>query len=418
MLYITQLFIILMIFTAGITIYSTLKQSTKEIPFKKPFTQYGYMFALNFSDQGTGSFVNLMSMLCLASKLRGIRVVEPFMVRSVLGLNVSANWTKEVKFSDVFDKGTALKQARREHYNLLVPFDEFLRDAPRKLLVVQHKCTLCVIQCGHPDALVLGQTFSKMNGFDVVGQVCLDYKTSGKTTLKEIENQLFSTYERSEIVIMFLHFGGVRGVSFHPTDVYRLHISMQPQCYREQCTHLSYIRPSQLVSESVKKYMDTYLRGKRYVSVMIRLEMILRMDHNKPGFTKICLNSMQEQIHKITSKVGINNIFLCVDVGKYGSDWGIGEEPTLKAILPLYNSFLSQILGEGMTLSKLDSTFTNTTLIDNPGFVAMMQKSIAAMGDVLVLLGHRSNFHKSALELYKSLHKHEKVFKLHSSCHL
>ena len=50
-------------------------------------------------------------------------------------------------------------------------------------------------------------------------------------------------------------------------------------------------------------------------------------------------------------------------------------------------------------------TFTNATLIDNPGFVAMMQKTIAARGDVLVLLGGNSNFQSSALELHQSMHK-------------
>ena len=69
------------------------------------------MFALEFSDQGTGSFVNMMSLMCFASQIGGVRVVEPFMVRSLLGLNVRANWTEEVKFRDVFDYDKAQKLA-------------------------------------------------------------------------------------------------------------------------------------------------------------------------------------------------------------------------------------------------------------------------------------------------------------------
>ena len=84
---------------------------------------------------------------------------------------------------------------------------------------------------------------------------------------------------------------------------------------------------------------------------------------------------------------------------------------------PVYNSFLSQAVGGGMTLAKLDSTFSNTTLRDNPGFVAMMQKTIAARGTVLFLIGGYSNFHNSALEMYKSMHKKHKVLKLPKLCH-
>ena len=96
----------------------------------------GYMFALGYSDQGTGSFTNLMSFLCLAGKLGGIRIVEPFMVGSFLGINVSKNWREEVKFGDLFDAGVANRYAKKNHFSELVPFEEFLEDAPAS-------CWLC-----------------------------------------------------------------------------------------------------------------------------------------------------------------------------------------------------------------------------------------------------------------------------------
>ena len=373
------------------------------------------MFALKFSDQGTGSFVNMMSFMCFASQIGGVRVVEPFMVRSLLGLNVRANWTEEVKFRDVFDYDKAQKLARQEHFGQLVPFDHFLRDSPRKLLVAQHKCTICAIRCGHPDALEVGRTFSRLNGFEVVGQVCLDYETSGKTTLKEIERQLYRNFTKSEVVVMFLHFGGLEATKYDPKNVYRLYISLPSQCYRYHCSKLSYIRPSTLVKESAQRYIDRYLAGKNYVSVMIRLELLLRGGKKLPDFTKNCLNQVHQKINEIRGKVGIGNLFMCLDVGKYGSE-GMRYDSIMKPIVPLYDSFLSQTLEDGMTLSKLDTTFTNATPIDNPGFVAMMQKTIAARGDVLVLLGGNSNFHKSATELYKSLHEKQRIFKLGNSC--
>ena len=101
-------------------------------------------------------------------------------------------------------------------------------------------------------------------------------------------------------------------------------------------------------------------------------------------------------------------------MGKYGSDQI--SKTTMNATSTVYNSFLSKAVRDGMTLAELDSRFTNTTLIDKPGFVAMMQKTIAARGDVLVLLGGKSQFQKSTLEYYNSLHKKPKVYILSESC--
>ena len=73
----------------------------------------GYMFALGYHNQGTGSFVNLMSFRCFASLIKDINIVEPFMAGSILGLNVSMrNWTEELTFSNIFDRKAVEKFAR------------------------------------------------------------------------------------------------------------------------------------------------------------------------------------------------------------------------------------------------------------------------------------------------------------------
>ena len=124
----------------------------------------GYWVGLHFSDQGTGSFVNLMSFLCLSTAVGGVRVVEPFMVGSNVGQNASANWTEEVSFSDIFNSDEFHRFAKSKGYSSLVPYHTFLQDAPRKLVVAQYKCTglhRCRT-CGHEDILEQGRTFAKL----------------------------------------------------------------------------------------------------------------------------------------------------------------------------------------------------------------------------------------------------------------
>ena len=80
------------------------------------------------------------------------------------------------------------------------------------------------------------------------------------------------------------------------------------------------------------------------------------------------------------------------------------------------NSFISQSVQEGMNLTGLDRMFTETSLKPNAGFVAVMQKVLAARGEVLVLLGDRSVFQSSTESMYKALHKKWNIVKLGKSC--
>ena len=131
--------------------------------------------------------------MCFASEVGGVRVVEPFKVGSTLGKNVSASWKDEVKFSDIFDKNLVQRFAHSKMYSALVSYDVFLEDAPRRLLVAQYKCeaSFC-IPCGHEKALEKGRIFSEINGFELVGQVCLNYGPRGVMTIKEVEETLYA----------------------------------------------------------------------------------------------------------------------------------------------------------------------------------------------------------------------------------
>ena len=381
----------------------------------------GYFFALHFSDQGTGAFLNILTFLCFASELGGVRIVEPFLVKSVFGQNVSANWTRETKFSDVFDSDKLNKFAISKNYKPLVPYDTFLKDAPRKLIIAHMKCSglESCRPCGHEDVLEKGRIFSKMNGFEMVGHVCLNFGSNGRITLKEIEKELYGTYSKSEVVVMFPRFGGVDGGKFSKTMGYRLFLSSS-SCYRSKLSQLSLIRPSRLVESTATKYMNTYLNGQRYISVMVRMEMILRSKlrtKEAPHLTERCLNTLYQTVERIKTEVGISQVFLCLDVGRYGT-LRFHSKEYMEPILPYFDSFVSRTIKEGMTLSEWDSTFSTSTPRQDPGFVAVMQKVIAARGDVLVLLGAESSFQSSTRDMYNSLHKDKKVYKLKVSCGL
>ena len=70
----------------------------------------------------------------------------------------------------MYDLDTVKKYAASKNISHLIPYETFLKDSPRKLLVAQHKCvglSWC-IPCGHEQARERGLTFSRMNGFEMV----------------------------------------------------------------------------------------------------------------------------------------------------------------------------------------------------------------------------------------------------------
>lgn len=151
--------------------------------------QYGYVLALHYSDQMTGSTLNLVSLQCWAHSLGpSVKVVEPFVRRSVLGLDnqhrINMNDTaaseglKSVALTDVYDEEKWKEfTTGHEGYSPLVSWDNFLEDSPRKMIVVErecmdhHKCMACGDE-RIKDLLLSMEVLQSRYGFEVVHRIC------------------------------------------------------------------------------------------------------------------------------------------------------------------------------------------------------------------------------------------------------
>ena len=61
-------------------------------------SKFGYVMATHYSDQMTGSMANLASLQCWASTLGpDIRLVEPFLRHSALGVNLYATYNRTIR---------------------------------------------------------------------------------------------------------------------------------------------------------------------------------------------------------------------------------------------------------------------------------------------------------------------------------
>ena len=378
---------------------------------------HGYMLVLSYSDQITDATgTNLRSLLCLAKRMGGVRVVEPFIYGSYLGLNVSANWTRELRMTDVFDYGVWKQKTPFKKYGDFVPFQTFMADAPRKLVVVQYCTGLDICHpCGHEDIISKGRIFCELNDFQLAGHECLTYGREKKLSLSSIETQLYSNYSKSEVVLMFDLYGGTVNRAYIERNGYRLFSS---ECIRSETGDFTALAPSHSIVADADRYIQKYLNGLHYISIMIRMQKIFIRSNvpteNQPTVAKLCLDNILKRLTKIKKETWIEDVFLTLDVGHYGSNIfreNITEEK--KLVERHAENFISTIFKRNTTISEWEEGFAS---IKNPGYISVLQKEIAAKGDVLVLVGGDSTYQTSARNRYNKLHSMRKVFDLNLKC--
>ena len=113
-----------------------------------------------------------------------------------------------------------------------------------------------------------------------------------------------------------------------------------------------------------------------------------------------------------TSSPNTNNIFLTLDVGKYGSksvEWVLGlSKYNLKNkssdVITSVKKIVPALYGQKWTFKEWEESFIKATDgIENPGYIASLQRTIASRADCLILMGG-GDYHRLALHGYLELH--------------
>ena len=375
----------------------------------------GYMLALSYSDQMTSAVGNLKSLMCLAKKIGGVQVVEPFVTGSLLGLNLTANWTKEVKMTDVLDNEVFKNSLPLDKFGELASFETFLQNTPRKLLMVQCCRASFCRPCKDEGLITKTRVFCEWNGLELVGVECVDFEKEKILNLTAIKTHLYSKYSKSEVVILFELYGGIENGVYAPAYGYRFFSNIK-ECKREGS--YSSIAASQYVLSDADKYIQKYLNGSSYISLMIRMEMVFIKSEatQRPKVAKQCFDNLLRKLNNIGKRTGLKQIFLTLDIGRYGSESFQHGSKSERAIEEHAGEFLSTIYGRNMSLGEWEERYISTCKRNNPGYVAIVQKQIAARGEVLVLSGPGSSYQGSAKILYEKLHQKRQVYSLTTLC--
>ena len=153
-------------------------------PHKKEFGRngYGYILELDVSDQLTSGAANLLCLQCLARQIDPkVMLVEPFIVNSTYGAVLLGSHDllareNNVRLRDIYDIGEWNKFTQQHQYAEMASWEDFLEEAPRDVIVVQHQWSKCSA------VMSLKKRFSpffRLFQFQVVRYVCLQFRQSG-----------------------------------------------------------------------------------------------------------------------------------------------------------------------------------------------------------------------------------------------
>ena len=432
-----------------ITVIYKLISSTKAPQLTRPTRVVkgagSYIVSTHYSDQLTGSVFNLFSLQCWAGslKMNKVFVVEPFIRGgSILGVNLSKR-IPEVFYEARADKyitAPILNIGRTEHfdsdniirlrdiysltewndisqihnYSPLVSWRNFVQNAPRNLILVDRLCHsggMCMGECNMPDDefdsfyeskyfLDSAIPFARNNNFEIVRKVCID--PSKLMTNNEFTRFIYGNHSINETTVLFNHWGGIERTK----SLYRIPISDLYQCSRHYINFEP--RYSSMLELDHRKYVKKFFpAGLKYISVMLRLEQLIvyhRLLTKSIALQRVhvmrCVDNLLRKVELVTKKTNIDYLFLAMDCGKHGSQKYRGPKNNLTVMIDeacqtLYNS----LYGNTSTLTEWEHSFDSVASFHVPGYIALLQKNIAAGGDPLILAGGGA-FQASARKLH------------------
>ena len=402
-------------------------------------SEFGYMLALSFSDQLTGSVTSLLSLQCLASALHPkLRVVEPFLDISILGVdpahrednkycqmnrNDSNYLLSSIKLTDLFSAEHWHKASKQ--MAPLVSWDYFIHNAQSKLIVVNRQCdknfvsldgtTLECTDIGEERFNRSIRVFQKCYGFEVVRRVYFTSNSSySQSAFKEL---IYGDFLPGNVTVLFNFWGGIEKgqVRVQITDA-----KGSFHCNRFHFFNRANIPLSQRLIADAQKYKEKYItRGKDmegYISVMVRLEFIhfnkLRRE-SKKLIDEVLANvysNIMKQVEVYKAKHKIQNVFLTMDCREQGSlyfnsnvsvdaeDW-----KTRKLVAASISDLYEMLYGNTSSLTEWDDSFYDIASFRNPGYIGQLQKYLAAHGNCLITMGG-GTFQDTARKMFRHSH--------------
>ena len=397
----------------------------------------GYVLTLKYTGQMVAGLRGISSQQCwLRSFMLPMTIVEPFVeTEKSLFAHSPSLWS-----------GSGLQLSN--YYRLadvnMTSWDTFLREAPRKMIVVQVK-NIYKLNCVHfnckyvdPAARLSGSmkcflsppvreavNYLKARGFEVVRQVCIDCLTEDfrKINPRYFGEFILGEYHAREVTVLF--------------DAWKFSFEIAPDCKQSASAcpktldFLSHIGAPPSLNQDASRYLevidDLQDNSDREISssigVMVRLEwFLIKHRENSLEMIRDCLDQVKTTTKRLAGG-GNDRVVLALDVGRYGSG-SFGATLRLNHISDVYfetvlgevKDFVQLLYDGKLTFDMWENSYA-AVANDNSdrSYIATLQSEVASRAKCLVLMGG-GHFQALALKKYVTHNplNHDCMYKI---CH-
>ena len=351
----------------------------------------GFSLSLSFHDQQTWACGSLFALQHWAQSLN-MTVLEPFLAHTTLKIPRKIG-PSDLPLSVIYDMEHWNEHGRKNGNAPVVTWQCFLEHAPRKLILV---CVSQFIRACEKTALrVEAELLIISHGFQVVRDVYLKTQPRHRLSVTEFNQRILGNFSADEVTVVFQEWSQQT-----VGDVLDMKSAHFPMALASELP----LKPSKLIDRDVSKYISRNLQNdKRFVAILLRTEWI-KMYSNMDTVNNsllACLNSSLAYIKQAKSWAGSESVFLGLDIGKYGSAT-IKPDRERMTRSAIEKHFLNSVF-LGSSIAEWESTFEAVAESRVPGYVALLQRSIAIRASCLLLVGSGS-FLRQAFHQYLSLH--------------
>ena len=379
-----------------------------------------YILTMRFGGQQGAGLRALVSQQCFVSNL-GIpaHIVEPFVINSALRHTYpDTNDTRKyslIKFSDMFNIDIFNTESIESGYGPLVRWEQFLNSGPDRAILVElqsggQKSTDVVWDgystqdspCYKDEQYHKNVINSTLCLVRIVRICCVHSTSLNKVstpgsimTTKQLRHRIFGLWKSEQVTILFEKWSSM-------------------WCVPATCKHHSLegkVYPSEQIRKYANAYRDTFLKSKKVVAFVLRFEKLLLRNYN----VDVCLRKFRQVHVSLKSTLTNASVFVTADLGRYHSgSWGNtfdisgidqkGREQMQSTFMNALSDFIDSQWP--WKFDEWDNSFSQVTGgIEDVGYIAALQRSIASTADCLVfLMKGDSAFQELVKEEYYKYH--------------
>ena len=391
------------------------------------WTMTTFALCTSYWEQQTNALLNMWSFQKWAKHSGNLNVVEPFAGNSVLEFPREVSQlddsTHQLRFRDYFDLQYWTSEAAKHGVPPLVPWDTFIKQASRKVVVVILAYEVPPGGVYYNDELKkhpeCDEQLKEFNGrvktlldqfrFEVIKTVCFSsYPMQEWRRFPTLEkfNSYFIDGDQTNVTYWFSYWRGVQ------SDRITINHKVIERAYGGEGNALAMAHPSPRIIADGKNYVKAVLKvdSNKYTTVAFRTKNKKTGMLSEGKSRDAILNYFLDCASKISTVLGeihMNHSLLAIDLGRFGDltsgqffDYDDNNAYDGKGT-KVFQTALNAVFGN-KTIDEYHKDFiTAANGIEDSGYIGSMQKYIAENAECLVVIGGRSSFQRSIILHHK-----------------